>query len=973
MGAKYPLMKRLFVILIALLSACAAFAQAEKSIIIDASKFRPVQTDALTGVNIDPIGLDYSKRPCARLKIKINRMTVEEINGIEVKVATNNAVMKCQTAQYDTGLIVEMTAKPDTRFYFHHNEFGDSNEVCLNLEPNKEYYLEAYLNQLYSIVVNSNVAEADVYIDNVFKGRTDNSNSLIIKDMLVGEHTLKVVYGGISNEQKIVVNSGSISFRQNVNTAASEPQFVVFTVEPHSAVVIIDNNHYTLTEGTMSVVLDNGNYNYTVTAAGYHSQSGTFAVTGDKVQKNIKLSADAATVTLTAPNQAEIWINNKKMGVGNWYGTLNSGTYIFEARKAGHTTTRVSKQITSAEAQQSYTLPAPTPIYGSLVVIGTPINADITLDGKVVGQTPLKLNNIIIGEHKLTVSKAGYNSYTQSVTVTKAIATTVNVTLTNQSAAPTSTTSAKGITSAPYKVGDYYNDGTKEGVVFEVTADGQHGKIVSMTQSTNELEWSSDGAEQKRKLGMSENDGKFNMSKVESISGWQDKYLPFKWCADLGEGWYLPSFEEAKRFTLVEPIHKVVNKTLVDRGATQLSGTYWTSSEGMFKTLSGCYYAINVSIGKAYRNSYHSQKFNDYYVRAVATFGEAPPITEKFYVVGDYYSVNGKEGVVFEASADGKSGKIVSVKGSKEELAWTTDKNEKYRPSGAISHTDGAYNMAVIRTIPDWQNKFPAFKWCSDLGDDWYLPSIDELSTIIKYKDIVNSKLHVSDWLNFWYFSSTEDKELRFDNGYAGQRVYGIFVSSGETKKFYKSSGGCYVRAVSTFGDLPSPKDIVIYNKKYNIGDYYNENGKEGVIFEVSEDGNHGKIVSMKQSAEKLMWVSDKKERKKLIGADSNTDGAYNMAKVKATSDWQNKYPAFKWCADLGEGWYLPAKYEMITIRRYSDKLNARLTDKFVDCWSSTETNEKAKTSNKDWNGYYYIGGGGCKNSSEYVRAVAKF
>ena len=140
-------MKRFFSLCIALLSACAAFAQAEKSIIIDASKFRPVQTDALTGVNIDPIGLDYSKRPCARLKIKINRMTVEEINGIEVKVATNNAVMKCQTAQYDTGLIVEMTAKPDTRFYFHHNEFGDSNEVCLNLEPNKEYYLEAYLNQ----------------------------------------------------------------------------------------------------------------------------------------------------------------------------------------------------------------------------------------------------------------------------------------------------------------------------------------------------------------------------------------------------------------------------------------------------------------------------------------------------------------------------------------------------------------------------------------------------------------------------------------------------------------------------------------------------------------------------------------------------------------------------------------------------------------------------------------------------------
>ena len=53
-------MKRLFTLLALVLSACVAFAQAEKSIIIDASKFRPVQTDALTGVNIDPIGVDYS-------------------------------------------------------------------------------------------------------------------------------------------------------------------------------------------------------------------------------------------------------------------------------------------------------------------------------------------------------------------------------------------------------------------------------------------------------------------------------------------------------------------------------------------------------------------------------------------------------------------------------------------------------------------------------------------------------------------------------------------------------------------------------------------------------------------------------------------------------------------------------------------------------------------------------------------------
>jgi formylglycine-generating enzyme required for sulfatase activity len=89
----------------------------------------------------------------------------------------------------------------------------------------------------------------------------------------------------------------------------------------------------------------------------------------------------------------------------------------------------LSKHITSSQPQQSYILPAPTPIIGSLIVSGTPINADVTLDGKAVGQLPLKLNDILVGEHKLTVSKSGYQPYTATVTVAEGKTATVNATL----------------------------------------------------------------------------------------------------------------------------------------------------------------------------------------------------------------------------------------------------------------------------------------------------------------------------------------------------------------------------------------------------------------------------------------------------------------------------------------------------------------------------------------------------------------
>ncbi len=588
----------------------------EHSIVLDRSSFRAVQTDALTGVNIDPIGEDSSREPCARLKIKFDRMNKAQIDALEVKMRSNTDLTKQKVADYyDNVLILEMTAKPNTRFYFVSPEFGESNEVTLNLEGNREYEMLASLNQTYSIVVNSNVANADVYIDGVFKGKTDSSNSLTIKDVLIGGHTLKVVYGSVSNQKNIDVNSGSISFRVNVDTAANEPQFVVFTVEPAVALVLIDNKPYTVTDGAMQVVLESGTYNYTVTAEGYHPKSGTFTVAGEKVVNKVFLTADALSVTLNAPNSAEIWVNGVMKGTSRWSGTLNSGTYIFEARKAGHKSATLSKHITSAQSVQSYTLPAPTPIFGSLIISGTPINADVTLDGKAVGQLPLKLGDILVGEHTVMVSKSGYKSFTQSVTIVEGKTATLNATLTKQvTQTPSATTTSSG---RVYKVGDYYNDGVKEGVVFEVSADGKSGKIVSMKQTV--LQWSSDAAEQRRLIGANKiTDGAYNMAMVKAIPGWQDKYPAFKWCADLGEGWYLPSREELKSFIQNGTAQNAVNRTLVEKGGMKLYNKgdkyewYMSSTElGKFE---------NWAVFMYFGNTHRYGKGDYLTVRAVAKF-----------------------------------------------------------------------------------------------------------------------------------------------------------------------------------------------------------------------------------------------------------------------------------------------------------------------------------------------------------------
>lgn len=1076
-------MKKLLLSLVAILSFAVAAAQEEHSIIIDQSSFRPIQSDALTGVAIDPIGKDSSRRPCARIKVKINRMTREEINAIDVKIHTNNELIKCKTAEYDTGLILEMTALPVTRFYFYHPEFGYSNEVNLKLDADKEYYIEASLNQTYSIVVNCNVTDADVYIDGVFKGRTSNNYSLTVSEVMVGAHTLRVDYGGIKHEQKIMVNKDSIQFRQIINTEASKPQFVVFVVQPADAILMIDNSVYPLQDGATSIMLENGTYNYTISAQDYHDLRGTFTVAGTKVEKELRLNpaygwlsviggsleggavyvdnklvgtapikefklssgehqiriikelykpyietvtirdnqttnctpslaADFANVYITAPEGADIWINGNQKGSGSWSGKLAAGVYLFEARKAGYKSSSMSQTISTSSATQNYTLPAPTPIVGSLIVQGTPVMADVTVDGKSVGRLPLSLDNLLIGSHNVAVSKDGYAAHTQSITIAEGKTATITVALKKQteqsySNTPTYNTSSNISSGKSYKVGDFYNENGLRGVVFEVSADGKNGKIVNMSESDGGLLWTNIKSEQKRKIGTTDQyDGENNMNTVKLLPNWESSYPVFAYCANLGNGWYLPASEELKLLLLNDKVHDAVNHTLEANGGKKLSNKkdprwYWSSTEGSYvssdKITSAKLVRLNYDdigehgkdlsysftrtraihkFGNGTSSSNYSSSSSNYSSSSYSTSG-------KSYKVGDLYNENGKKGVVIWTDASGRYGKIVSLEKSSSEMAWASAYEDCNKRHGTADQHDGYKNMQKIQSIPGWREKFPPFAWCADLGEGWYLPTVNELWLIYKNRDIIRPKLHnvVS---NDYYYTSTEvDTDVK--TAFA-VNVFDNTVINYNGLKFSKY----YVRAVATFG-TPSFSHRAT-SGPYKVGDYYNENGKEGVVFRVNASGTSGMIVSLNDYL--TMWANRdeyESETKRKIKAVDEDNGWNNFTIVKSISSWEKKYPAFAWCANLGSGWYLPATNELKSLLLDSAVYNAvnstlksigapelakARETKHSEYWLSTESDAKPI------NGSYQactisMGWEFVSDSFKYnqclVRAVAKF
>ena len=136
--------------------------------------------------------------------------------------------------------------------------------------------------------------------------------------------------------------------------------------------------------------------------------------------------------------------------------------------------------------------------------------------------------------------------------------------------------------SAPktYKVGDYYDDGTKQGVVFDVWDGGLHGKIVSLDQV--KTKWHT--AFLSCKVGAnSETDGKYNTDMVSSRKD-INKFRAFEWCVQKGADWYLPAIDELKLLLTNDEVHGAVNLTLNQKRATPLGDhgsfkKYWSSTE----------------------------------------------------------------------------------------------------------------------------------------------------------------------------------------------------------------------------------------------------------------------------------------------------------------------------------------------------------------------------------------------------------
>ena len=396
-------------------------AQSTKLLEIDASSFAPVQTDVLSGVAIDKIGLDPSRRPCARIKMHVNRMNKEEINGLSVRTVGGSVVVtKCVVASEGNGLIIELTAKSPTRFYLHHEKYGDSNEVSLNLEGNKEYRIEASLNTTYSIVVLSNVSEAEVYIDGEYKGVTDKGNSLTVKDVYPGKHSIKVVRGSFTETLPVEVNSDNVFFRLNLETGQLKRHFVTFKIEPKGTSLKIDGVSYAenISQDVSPMLLD-GEYSYSVSADMYHTEEGTIVLDGSNIEKVIRLKPAYGWLQVSDKGElkgASVFVDGNLVGKAPIKtDRLASGNHAVRIEQNMYKS--FEQDVTVRDSVTFDLSPILEPRFANVVLRSGSNDGDIYINDEYKGPSPWS-GRILFGSYQFLVRKANHrpNSIVREIT-----------------------------------------------------------------------------------------------------------------------------------------------------------------------------------------------------------------------------------------------------------------------------------------------------------------------------------------------------------------------------------------------------------------------------------------------------------------------------------------------------------------------------------------------------------------------------
>ncbi len=227
-----------------------------------------------------------------------------------------------------------------------------------------------------------------------------------------------------------IEKSGYRALKSEIEVSKHQSQTLSFTLEKkpgylnisspntEQVEVIINGEIYgnTPIEG---LELEAGTYTLEANAKRYQPYTTQLVIEGKEVQQqlNIKLLPDWVNVVIDSiPVGAEIWLNGESRGLTPQTLELNSGQYSLDLR---HQNYMPYIKDFFVDASQPFDLPI-AELFTSpshLVITSTPTKATVSIAGQQQGVTPFTVRLNPNTEHSISLSKPGFRSNQQTVTL----------------------------------------------------------------------------------------------------------------------------------------------------------------------------------------------------------------------------------------------------------------------------------------------------------------------------------------------------------------------------------------------------------------------------------------------------------------------------------------------------------------------------------------------------------------------------
>lgn len=262
-----------------------------------------------------------------------------------------------------------------------------------------------------SLTVNSNVPDAEVFVDNIKKGNTP----IVIRDLLPGTHALKVIAAGQEVVKTVSLEPGK---DMTIMTDFQSTGSISVTSEPSAASVSLDGK----TIGTSPLLIKSvlpGEHVIGVSKADCSESNKQVTVKVNEItDANVRLTPVTYTVRLSSvPDNAEVfWDETAKGTTPVIIDNATVGAHKIRLTKEGYKEQTDTIDVKIPLTEKKYFLDMCT---GNLSIKTEPSGVEIIVDGKNAGLTPLNVDKLPVKQYAVKLKKEGYREKNIMVTISK--------------------------------------------------------------------------------------------------------------------------------------------------------------------------------------------------------------------------------------------------------------------------------------------------------------------------------------------------------------------------------------------------------------------------------------------------------------------------------------------------------------------------------------------------------------------------